>query len=102
MFKTGEFYGRALRTACGIQQFEKNADNTSKFKNFVELKGGLSTVGREIYTGGDPNQSLQQLVCTIPQEVWRRTDNDDIRVILYEYALKSLGKKIITVFVYLC
>lgn len=85
--RTGEFFGRALKLACGA---ELGNEDFSMFFKFAGYKNGLCSIGREIYQGGDPNQTLQKFLCELPQRTWKTADEKDIFVILCEYALTSL------------
>ncbi|KAL7536584.1 hypothetical protein ACHAWF_005509 [Thalassiosira exigua] len=86
----GDFIGKVTKAASGFDAFNSEAKDTSKFFNFIGLKGGLSTIAREVCSGGDLTENYQKLLCKLTPQHLSSQSESDIICLFYEYALCSL------------
>lgn len=87
----GEFIGKAIMEATGREIYTKSRGRDSEqFYNFIKYNGGITTVCREIYNSGDPDQVLQRLLCLLTPEEWRKHPPYDIFYAFFSYILPGM------------
>lgn len=87
----GEFIGKATMEATGREIYTKSRGKDSdQFFHFIKYSGGVTTVCKEIYNSGDPDQVLQRLLCLLTPEDWRKQLPYDIFWSFLTYILPGM------------
>ena len=87
----GEFIGKATMEATGREIYTKSrGKDADQFFHFIKYTGGITTVCKEIYNSGDPDQVLQRLLCLLTPEDWRKQLPYDIFWSFLTYILPGM------------